>query len=87
MLTLSHSLGKPGRIGQFAQTYHDSHADDERAAGDTYAVAKVAIALTTSSIIITDLAEIARTLSVVHLVEDIGLHQPGNHIRRRTQKR
>ena len=49
---------------------------DERAAGDTYAVAKVAIALATSSIIITDLAEIARTLSVVHLVEDIGLHQP-----------
>ena len=48
---------------------------NKRACRYTDAVAKVAIALTTGSIILADLSEIGRTLPVVHLVHHIGHHQ------------
>ena len=48
---------------------------NERTAGDADTVAEVAIALATGSIVLTDLPEVGWRLAVVHLVEDVGLHQ------------
>ena len=47
----------------------------QRTTADADTITKVAITLSTGRIVMTNLTEVGRTLSVVHLIHDVGFHQ------------
>ena len=49
---------------------------NQRTAADADTVAEITIALPSGSVVVADLSEIGGALAVVHLIEDVGLHQP-----------
>jgi hypothetical protein len=66
---LQHAITKEG-------TWLDAkQALNQGACRNADTVAKVAIALTSGCIVRANLSEVARLTAVVHLVDDVGLHQ------------
>ena len=48
---------------------------NQRTTTDTDTVTKVTIALTTGSLVMTNLSEVGRTLTIIHLIHDISHQQ------------